>query len=146
MTSATVASATAAPISTHRGSRAGPLVAAGLAVAGAVYVGVRNPATQGGFLPCPFHALTGLWCPGCGMTRALHQLLRGDVAGALSANLFLPVVLVVGIWTWLAWWTPRVPPIGRVVPSRVWGALVAAAFVFAVLRNLPVPALQTLAP
>ena len=115
-------------------------------MAGAVYVGVRNPATQGGFIPCPFHALTGLWCPGCGMTRALHHLLHADVAGALSANLFLPVVLVVGIWSWLSWWTPRVPPIGRVVPSRVWGGLVVAAFVFAVLRNLPVPAFQTLAP
>ena len=73
---------------------------------GLAYVGLRNP-TSGGFVPCPFHAITGLWCPGCGMTRALHHLLHGDVAGAVSSNLFLPVVVVVVGWAWLAWAVPR---------------------------------------
>jgi hypothetical protein len=38
---------------------------------------------------CPFHALTGLQCPGCGTTRALHHLLHGDVAGAFRLNAML---------------------------------------------------------
>ena len=33
--------------------------------------------------PCPFHALTGLYCPGCGGTRALAALARGQVLQSL---------------------------------------------------------------
>jgi Protein of unknown function (DUF2752) len=28
---------------------------------------------------CVFRAVTGHWCPGCGMTRSVMALLRGDV-------------------------------------------------------------------
>lgn len=31
-------------------------------------------------LPCIFHKLTGLYCPGCGGTRAVYWLLKGNVA------------------------------------------------------------------
>ena len=37
----------------------------------------------------PFKLLTGLQCPGCGLQRALHALLRGDVVSAARYNLFL---------------------------------------------------------
>lgn len=30
-------------------------------------------------LPCMFQALTGLYCPGCGGTRAVRALLKGDL-------------------------------------------------------------------
>ncbi len=40
---------------------------------------------------CGFKALTGLPCPGCGMTRALSSLLVGDVS---SAFYFHPLVFV----------------------------------------------------
>ena len=32
-------------------------------------------------VPCPFHALTGLYCPGCGITRCLSALFAGQLAG-----------------------------------------------------------------
>jgi len=35
---------------------------------------------------CPFKALTGLPCPGCGMTHAFLALGRLDFAGAFAAN------------------------------------------------------------
>ena len=34
--------------------------------------------TLGFTLQCPFHQLTGLFCPGCGITTACIALLRGD--------------------------------------------------------------------
>ncbi len=44
----------------------------------------------GRFFPkCPVKLLTGLQCPGCGIQRAAHALLHGDVIGALSQNWFL---------------------------------------------------------
>lgn len=29
--------------------------------------------------PCVFHEVTGLWCPGCGGTRSVRALVRGDL-------------------------------------------------------------------
>ncbi len=44
-------------------------------------------------LPCPFHAVTGLLCPGCGATRLCLALLRGDWAAAWAANPALLILL-----------------------------------------------------
>lgn len=47
--------------------------------------------------PCPIKAVTGIPCPGCGMTHAYLRLLRLDFAGAFSENpLFwlLPLAMI----------------------------------------------------
>ena len=44
---------------------------------------------------CVFKGLTGLPCPTCGSTRAVGQLFRLDVAGALAMNPFTTLVAVV---------------------------------------------------
>ncbi len=49
-------------------------------------------------LGCPLKFVTGISCPGCGMTRAYLSLLHGDVKGAFFYHpLFfvLPLALVV---------------------------------------------------
>ena len=33
-----------------------------------------------------FHRATGLYCPGCGTTRALRKALSGDILGAFRYN------------------------------------------------------------
>lgn len=50
-----------------------------------------------GVLPfdCPMQAGLGIPCPGCGMTRATHLLLHGEVWAALRMH---PLVLVLGPW------------------------------------------------
>ena len=42
--------------------------------------------TTGLSLPCPFHAVTGLDCPGCGITRLMLALAEGDLTAAFHAN------------------------------------------------------------
>src|SRR5260370_34306593 len=57
----------------------------------AVYLFVFEPGKTGFFPPCPFRALTGFTCPGCGSTRAMYQLLHGHFLAAfmLSPLMFL---------------------------------------------------------
>ena len=45
--------------------------------------------------------MTGLQCPSCGNTRALHALLHGHVADALAYNAMAPVL--VGMFVAIAW-------------------------------------------
>ena len=45
------------------------------------------------FPHCPFHYLTGLYCPGCGSQRAISSLLHGDVLQAMNFNLMLVISL-----------------------------------------------------
>ena len=52
-------------------------------------------------IPCPFYAVTGRLCPGCGVTRLCLALLRWDWTAAWDANpvllLMLPVLTVLGV-------------------------------------------------
>jgi hypothetical protein len=67
-----------------------------LAIGGAAILYRFDPVTAGFYPRCVFHTLTGLQCPGCGTTRALHHLLHGDVAGAFRLNAMLFVVAPFG--------------------------------------------------
>jgi hypothetical protein len=65
--------------------------------------GVFSADRIGGVIPlfCPFKALTGIPCPGCGMTRAILSIIKGDFHGAIGYNpfsfflLFMVVISVV---------------------------------------------------
>jgi uncharacterized protein YjeT (DUF2065 family) len=43
---------------------------------------------------CPFFKLTGVPCPGCGLTRACMLLLRGDLRDSIRFHAFAPLFLV----------------------------------------------------
>lgn len=69
--------------------RQGAVVAAALAAV--VFFALFNPEKALHWLQCPFHAVTGFYCPGCGSCRALHQLLQGHLFTALRCNHLLVV-------------------------------------------------------
>ena len=117
---------------------AGVLLAViGLGCAAVLYF--FNPATNGFYPVCRFHQLTGLNCPGCGMTRACHALLHGDLSVAFRDNalfvLSLPALLLRGGWLAIARYRGR--PAGSWLPVNWAWSLLMIALVFAVLRNLP---------
>lgn len=65
-----------------------------LAAAVGVYF-ILDPSISPIFPKCPFKALTGLKCPGCGSQRAIHALLHGDLAAAWRFNALLVVTIPV---------------------------------------------------
>lgn len=48
--------------------------------------------------PCVLHSLTGLYCPGCGGTRAVAFLLHGDFLHSLVYHPFVPYAFVLCTW------------------------------------------------
>lgn len=49
------------------------------------------------FMPrCPFYFLTGMYCPGCGSTRAIHYCLNGNISESVRHHpLLLPFFVVI---------------------------------------------------
>ncbi len=52
-----------------------------------------NPAESEYFPKCPFYALTGLKCPGCGSQRAIHYLFNGHIGSAFVVHPLLVIAI-----------------------------------------------------
>jgi len=108
-----------------------------------------DPRQSRWFPHCPFHALTGFYCPGCGTLRAIHELLHGRVLEALSLN-----PLTVAFVPFLGYWLvsravcrllARPRPTVFIPAFWIWG-LFAVIVLFWVLRNIPLYPFSLLAP
>ena len=119
-----------------------PLATLAVGATALTTLAVRDPEQPGHYPVCPFHAMTGLWCPGCGSLRAIHALAHGDLATALHRNvLVLPALAYLAV-AWVGWLAHSLgkPRSSRVTPpSALWCVLVVVV-AFAVLRNLPATA------
>ena len=102
---------------------------------------------------CPFHVITGLPCPTCGLTRGLHCLLRGDPTSAFLFNP-LGIIALLGMMLYLVYavivvlaklprlrietLTPRVARIIRISITLLiiinWGCLIYHKGFISVLR------------
>lgn len=60
-----------------------------MAIMGLFLVKNHNPEEESFFIPCMFNKLTGLKCPGCGITRAMHYLVNGNIKKAIWYNIML---------------------------------------------------------
>ena len=47
-------------------------------------------------ITCPIRYLTGISCPGCGMTRAVISVLKGNFAASFHYHALWPVAIVIG--------------------------------------------------
>lgn len=95
--------------------------------------------TAGWGIPCLFRKMTGLLCPGCGVTHMCICLMQGDIAGAAKHHCLLlfflpPLLLVLGDYV-----------IGYIRSGkyrlRKWETVMlygmaAALIVFGIFRNL----------
>lgn len=126
----------------------GPSLPARLAGPAAVAVGALAASVTVGWLsgrvaflpPCPLHALTGLWCPFCGGTRAVDAMVAGDVGAAAGFNLLLVLAVPLVALAWARWALARArgrPAAFLDLSSRTLAVLTTIAVAYGVLRNLP---------
>lgn len=90
---------------------------------------------------CPIRSMLGVQCPGCGSTRCVQAIVRGDVFGALHHNALTTVTILL---------TCAFAGVGAVAPSALMAGyqrafplarrtVLAAVFVvvvFTLVRNI----------
>ena len=98
-------------------------------------------------VPCPIHRLTGLYCPGCGISRFCLALLRLDFYAAFRSHMALfilgPAGLLVAGVSMVRYIRTGSRTLTRWQNGVLWTRIVVL-FLFGVARNLP--ALHYLAP
>lgn len=99
---------------------------------------------------CPFYALTGLYCPGCGSGRAMTSILHLDFLAAMQYNILavlaLPLVGYYFVGRYLAIVIGReVLPIFK-TSVLAFNIVLILILVYGILRNLPFYPFSLLAP
>jgi len=111
-----------------------------LLAAGAAYVFAFEPGKTGFFPVCMFRFLTGYTCPGCGSTRALHQILHGHFVAAFMLNPLFLIALPFIFYAFLRY-TITVMRGGVPRPNALPASYIYAIFVvvvsFWIFRNTP---------
>jgi uncharacterized protein DUF2752 len=117
---------------------------AALVLAGAAQVALVGLHLPG--WPCAFRAVTGLPCPGCGMSRSVAALVRGHWREAMAWHAFGPLALAVAVLMVVAAVLPagsrhRLAEHVAAVERRTGSALVLAAalLLYWILRLLYTP-------
>ncbi len=109
-------------------------------VAGLVVLFFLDPAVGGLYPPCPFRALTGFLCPGCGSLRAAHQLLRWHILAGFTLNplmvLCLPLVCYGLMCQAVGDLAGRSLPTLFIRAGWIW-LLLGITILFGILRNVP---------
>ena len=80
------------------------------------------------YIPCIFHKLTNLYCPGCGITRMFLRILKLDFYGAFRYNPFafiiVPILIIISFMK------------NKKVRNVVYYSLIILSIIFMILRNL----------
>ena len=116
------------------------LFAAGLGAC--AYILAVDPNHSSAYPQCPTKLVTGLDCPLCGATRAVHSLLRADLRGAMDHNLVFVLLLPFIAYAFVAWTATRMGrPMKPIPMSSKWVniPLAIVLVVFTVVRNLHGP-------
>ncbi len=114
--------------------------------AGLLWLKIYDPRLLTPYVQCPLHALTGLYCPGCGTMRALHALFNGEIVAALGYNplmmLLMPLLLVKLLLD-----RRKNFKLLRFLdtPAAYW-TILAVLVVYTILRNIPAEPFVILVP
>lgn len=95
-------------------------------------------------IPCIFYEVTGLYCPGCGITRLCVSLFEGDLYQAFRYNpiifIDVPIIFILFVLDILF----KDKKIIKKITNVLIIILVVITVIFGVLRNIP--AFSFLAP
>ena len=105
------------------------------------FIGYYFIFTKTGYgIPCLFHEITGLYCPGCGFTRMLFALVRFKIPEAFGYNqllfILLPFLVFYFIYNIYLYITAKKDKILKKIPNYVYIILLVIIISWGVVRNL----------
>ncbi len=89
-------------------------------------------------IPCVFYEITGLYCPGCGITRLCLSLFEGDIYQAFRYNpiifINLPILFILFVLNIFFKKNKNIKKITDVIIIF----LATITIIFGVIRNIPI--------
>lgn len=89
---------------------------------------------------CPIHKLTGLYCPGCGITRMIISIFKLEFYEAFRYNpyvfIIFPFLVIYELFYIIKLITGKETFIHK-IPKIIWYILLILAILFGILRNIP---------
>ena len=91
-------------------------------------------------IPCIFHEITGLYCPGCGTTRLIFALLKGNIDAAYNYNrlvfIMLPFIILYSLYMIYLYIVNKEDKILNRIPKSFEYILIFIILLFGILRNI----------
>ena len=88
------------------------------------------------YIPCIFHKITHLYCPGCGITRMFLSILKLDFYQAFRFNPLMffmsPFIIIYEIIYYINWIQDKKFKISK----KIWYILLIITIIYTILRNI----------
>lgn len=91
------------------------------------------------YIPCLFHAITGFYCPGCGVTRMLLSMFNFNFYQAFRYNNLLFVLSPFALLLFIEYCYSLIrkrTPFYKKIPDVIWYILIIILIVFGIIRNI----------
>jgi len=96
---------------------------------------------------CIFHKTTGFYCAGCGLTRSLYALFRGDITKSIHQNiLLLTVYPAAGLWLTWRFFKRKFSHNKKTHDKIIITVFIFIVLLFIILRNTPIAYFNFLRP
>lgn len=91
------------------------------------------------YIPCLFHKITNLYCPGCGVTRMIVSLLKGNLYQAFRYNMLIFILtpfLMFFIFDYIISRKKQRDALYEKIPNSIWYILIIVLVIFGIIRNI----------
>lgn len=89
------------------------------------------------YINCPIKEITGLYCPGCGITRMLQAILQLNFYQAFRYNPLLFISLPFFIFFTIEGIITKKDPLYNKIPNKTLITIIIIFIIYGILRNLP---------